>query len=39
MAVCVGAMMIGSIETTVDESESVYRDHELGNSAFGTCVT
>jgi len=35
MAVFVGAMMVGSIHTTVEESESVQRGQELGYFAFG----
>ncbi|KAJ7899839.1 phosphatidylserine decarboxylase-domain-containing protein [Mycena leptocephala] len=35
MAVCVGAMMVGSIETTVKEGETVKRGQELGYFAFG----
>ncbi|KAJ7737768.1 phosphatidylserine decarboxylase-domain-containing protein [Mycena maculata] len=35
MAVCVGAMMVGSIETTVKEGESVQRGQEFGYFAFG----
>ncbi|KAK6980779.1 phosphatidylserine decarboxylase proenzyme 2 [Favolaschia claudopus] len=35
MAVCVGAMMVGSIETTVKEGESVKRGQEFGYFAFG----
>jgi len=35
MAVCVGAMMVGSIETTVQEGEQVKRGQELGYFAFG----
>ena len=36
MAVCVGAMMVGSIKTTVEEDESVKRGQEFGYFAFGT---
>jgi phosphatidylserine decarboxylase len=36
MAVCVGAMMVGSIKTTVEEGESVQRGQEFGYFAFGT---
>ena len=36
MAVCVGAMMVGSIKTTVEEGESVKRGQEFGYFAFGT---
>ncbi|KAJ7173707.1 phosphatidylserine decarboxylase-domain-containing protein [Mycena filopes] len=35
MAVCVGAMMVGSIETTVREGETVKRGQEFGYFAFG----
>ncbi|TFK32508.1 phosphatidylserine decarboxylase-domain-containing protein [Crucibulum laeve] len=35
MAVCVGAMMVGSIETTVQEGEQVNRGQEFGYFAFG----
>ncbi|CAK5268726.1 unnamed protein product [Mycena citricolor] len=35
MAVCVGAMMVGSILTTVQEGESVKRGQEFGYFAFG----
>ena len=37
MAVCIGAMMVGSIKTTVEEGESVSkRGQEFGHFAFGT---
>lgn len=36
MAVCVGAMMVGSIKTTVKEGDSVKRGQEFGYFAFGT---
>jgi phosphatidylserine decarboxylase len=36
MAVCVGAMMVGSIHTTVKEGENVKRGQEFGYLAFGT---
>jgi phosphatidylserine decarboxylase len=36
MAVCVGAMMVGSIKTTVEEGESVRRGQEIGYFVFGT---
>ena len=36
MAVCVGAMMVGSIQTTVEEGEQVKRGQEFGYFAFGT---
>ena len=35
MAVCIGAMMVGSIQTTVDEGEYVQRGQEFGYFAFG----
>ncbi|KAJ7500276.1 phosphatidylserine decarboxylase-domain-containing protein [Mycena galericulata] len=35
MAVCVGAMMVGSILTTVEEGETVKRGQEFGYFAFG----
>lgn len=35
MMVCVGAMMVGSIKTTVDEGQEVKRGDELGFFAFG----
>ncbi|KAA1476264.1 hypothetical protein DENSPDRAFT_884196 [Dentipellis sp. KUC8613] len=35
MAVCVGAMMVGSIKTTVAEGEQVKRGQEFGYFAFG----
>lgn len=35
MAVCVGAMMVGSIQTTVEEGEEVKRGQEFGYFAFG----
>ncbi|KAH7884251.1 phosphatidylserine decarboxylase-domain-containing protein [Phlebopus sp. FC_14] len=35
MAVCVGAMMVGSIKTTVEEGQEVVRGQELGYFAFG----
>ncbi|KAF9220448.1 hypothetical protein BS17DRAFT_797725 [Gyrodon lividus] len=35
MAVCVGAMMVGSIKTTVNEGQQVKRGQELGYFAFG----
>jgi len=34
-AVCVGAMMVGSIKTTVEEGEEVKRGQEFGYFAFG----
>ena len=40
MAVCVGAMMVGSIKTTVQEGDYVLRGQEFGYFAFGklSCV-
>ncbi|RDB27430.1 Phosphatidylserine decarboxylase proenzyme 3 [Hypsizygus marmoreus] len=35
MAVCIGAMMVGSIKTTVQEGEYVLRGQEFGYFAFG----
>ena len=35
MAVCVGAMMVGSIKTTVNEGDTVKRGQEFGYFAFG----
>ncbi|KAG5717543.1 C2 domain-containing protein C31G5.15, partial [Termitomyces sp. T112] len=35
MAVCIGAMMVGSIKTTVQEGEHVRRGQEFGYFAFG----
>ena len=35
MAVCIGAMMVGSIKTTVKEGQQVKRGDELGYFAFG----
>jgi phosphatidylserine decarboxylase len=35
MAVCVGAMMVGSIKTTVEEGDYVLRGQEFGYFAFG----
>ncbi|TFK17463.1 hypothetical protein FA15DRAFT_676048 [Coprinopsis marcescibilis] len=35
MAVCVGAMMVGSIQTTVNEGQQVKRGDEFGYFAFG----
>ncbi|KZT23286.1 hypothetical protein NEOLEDRAFT_1180161 [Neolentinus lepideus HHB14362 ss-1] len=35
MAVCIGAMMVGTIRTTVREGEQVKRGQELGYFAFG----
>jgi phosphatidylserine decarboxylase len=36
MAVCVGAMMVGSILTTVEEGREVKRGQEFGYFAFGS---
>lgn len=35
MAVCIGAMMVGSIKTTVREGEEIKRGEEFGYFAFG----
>ncbi|KAL0953106.1 hypothetical protein HGRIS_004377 [Hohenbuehelia grisea] len=35
MAVCIGAMMVGSIQTTVNEGDTVQRGQEFGYFAFG----
>ncbi|KAF8072329.1 phosphatidylserine decarboxylase-domain-containing protein [Lyophyllum atratum] len=35
MAVCIGAMMVGSIKTTVNEGDYVQRGQEFGYFAFG----
>ena len=35
MAVCVGAMMVGSIKTTVNEGDQIKRGQEFGYFAFG----
>ncbi|KAF7971904.1 hypothetical protein HWV62_19467 [Athelia sp. TMB] len=35
MAVCVGAMMVGSIKTTLNEGDAVARGQEFGYFAFG----
>lgn len=35
MAVCIGAMMVGSIKTTVNEGDHVSRGQEFGYFAFG----
>jgi Phosphatidylserine decarboxylase len=37
MAVCVGAMMVGSIKTTVEEGQFVKKGDEFGYFAFGEC--
>ena len=36
MCVCIGAMMVGSIQTTVKEGDFVKRGDEFGYFAFGT---
>ena len=36
MCVCIGAMMVGSIYTTVKEGDYVKRGDEFGYFAFGT---
>jgi phosphatidylserine decarboxylase len=36
MAVCIGAMMVGSILITKNEGEQVKRGEEFGYFAFGT---
>ncbi len=38
MAVCVGAMMVGSIQTTLEEGDDVKRGQEFGYFAFGMRV-
>ena len=35
MAVCIGAMMVGSIQFTVKEGDHVKRGEEFGYFAFG----
>lgn len=35
MAVCVGAMMVGTIKTTVEEGDYVQKGQEFGYFAFG----
>jgi phosphatidylserine decarboxylase len=39
MAVCVGAMMVGSIQTTVQEGDHVQRGQEFGYFAFGNEIS
>lgn len=39
MAVCVGAMMVGSIHATVQEGEEVKRGQEFGYFAFGKLLS
>lgn len=39
MAVCIGAMMVGSIKTTVSEGDFVKRGQEFGYFAFGASVS
>ena len=36
MCVCIGAMMVGSIVTTVNEGDTIARGQEFGYFAFGT---
>lgn len=38
MAVCVGAMMVGTIKTTVEEGDYVKKGQEFGYFAFGMSV-
>ena len=38
MAVCVGAMRVGTIKITVDEGQEIKRGDEFGYFAFGTSV-
>ena len=38
MTVCIGAMMVGSIKTTVEEGQQVKRGDEYGYFAFGMCT-
>ena len=38
MAVCIGAMMVGSIKTTVSEGDFVKRGQEFGYFAFGVYI-
>lgn len=38
MCVCVGAMMVGSIVTTVEEGSEIKRGDEFGYFAFGKLV-
>lgn len=35
MAVCIGAMMVGTIQTTVTTGQSIKRGDEFGYFAFG----
>ena len=39
MAVCIGAMMVGSIKTTVQTGDEVKRGEEFGYFAFGGCLS
>ena len=39
MCVCIGAMMVGSIHTTVEEGQQVKRGQEFGYFAFGESLT
>lgn len=34
--VCIGAMMVGTIQTTVNEGDQIARGEEFGYFAFGT---
>ena len=38
MAVCIGAMMVGSIKTTLSEGDFVKRGQEFGYFAFGVYI-
>ena len=38
MSVCIGAMMVGSIKTTVSEGDFVKRGQEFGYFAFGVYI-
>jgi phosphatidylserine decarboxylase len=38
MAVCIGAMMVASIKTTVSEGDFVKRGQEFGYFAFGAYI-
>jgi len=39
MAVCVGAMMVGTIKTTVKEGDMVTKGQEFGYFAFGKLMS
>ena len=39
MAVCIGAMMVGSIKTTVNGGDTVKRGQEFEYFAFGTYLS